>query len=88
MDVLLNGRMAEIVQAQDWELLRHVAKLAASDAPVDLAATDPVLFTKWRAAVTGFHLKGWTRMTPERVDEVRRRHEAVETMSPSDGETV
>ena len=79
LDVLLRGRMAEIAVARDWELLREVARLAQHDAPVVLASTDPALFATWRAAVTKYHLKGWTHMTPERVDAVAeqavsRRH--------------
>jgi predicted ATPase len=70
LDVLLRGRMAEIAVARDWELLREVARLAQSDAPAVLASTDPALFATWRAAVTKYHLKGWTHMTPERVDAV------------------
>ncbi len=73
LDVLLRGRMAEIAVARDWELLREVARLAQNDAPVELASTDPALFATWRAAVTKYHLKGWTHMTPERVDVVARQ---------------
>ena len=73
LDALLKGRMAEIAVARDWELLREVARLAHEDAPIALSATDPALFATWRAAVTKYHLKGWTRMTPERVDAVRQR---------------
>lgn len=80
LDALLNGRMAEIAVARDWELLREVARLAQQDAPAVLASTDPALFATWRAAVTMYHLKGWTLMTPERVDAVRQqaidRHKA------------
>jgi hypothetical protein len=36
--------------------------------PREMATTDPALFATWRAAVTKYHLKGWTHMTPERVD--------------------
>jgi hypothetical protein len=75
LDALLKGRMAEIAVARDWELLREVARLAQQDAPLDLASTDPALYETWRAAVTKFHLKGWTHMTPERVDVVQ--HQAV-----------
>jgi len=71
LDALLNGRMAAIAVARDWELLREVARLAAEDAPLELSRTDPALFANWRAAVTKYHLKGWTQMTPERVDAVR-----------------
>jgi hypothetical protein len=39
-----------------------------------LASSDPKLFERWRAAVTDFHLKGWSQMTPQRVDEVVARH--------------
>ena len=65
--------MAEIAVARDWELLREVARLAQQDAPLELASTDPALYETWRAAVTKYHLKGWTHMTPERVDVVRQQ---------------
>jgi hypothetical protein len=73
LDALLKGRMAEIAVARDWELLREMARLAQQDAPHELASTDPALYETWRAAVTKYHLKGWTHMTPERVDAVRQR---------------
>ncbi len=73
LDALLRGRMAEIAVARDWELLREVARLAQQDAPLELASTDPALYETWRAAVTKYHLKGWTHMTPERVDAVRQQ---------------
>jgi hypothetical protein len=72
LDTLLEGHIARVAKARDWELLREVARLAASDAPHDLAVTDPALFKAWRAAVTRYHLAGWTNMTPERVDEAVR----------------
>jgi len=65
--------MAEIAVARDWELLREVARLAQQDAPLALATTDPALYETWRSAVTRYHLKGWTHMTPERVDAVRQK---------------
>jgi hypothetical protein len=73
--VLLSGKIVPVARAKDWELLHEVARLAQSDAPRDLAVSDPALFESWRAAVTRFHLAGWTDMTPERVDEVRRVEE-------------
>lgn len=73
LDALLKGRMAEIAVARDWELLREVARLARQDAPLELASTDSALYETWRAAVTRYHLKGWTHMTPERVDAVRQK---------------
>jgi hypothetical protein len=73
LDALLKGRMAEVAVARDWELLREVACLAQQDAPLELASTDPALYETWRAAVTRYHLKGWTHMTPDRVDAVRQR---------------
>ena len=73
LDALLNGRMAEVAVARDWELLREIARLAHEDAPAVLASTDAALFASWRAAVTKYHLKGWTHMTPERVDAVRQK---------------
>jgi hypothetical protein len=74
LDALLNGRMAEVAVARDWELLRELARLAERDAPLELSATDPALFATWRAAVTKYHLKGWMHMTPERIDNVLRDH--------------
>lgn len=71
LNVLVGGKTAEVVRSRDWELLREVARLVQKDAPHDLAVTDPALFQSWRAAVTRFHLGGWTNMTPERIDEVR-----------------
>jgi hypothetical protein len=65
--------MAEIAVARDWELLREVARLAQQDAPLILSSTDPALFATWRAAATKYHLKGWTHMTPERVDAVAQQ---------------
>ena len=73
LDALLHGRMAQIAVAREWELLREVARLAQQDAPLALSSTDPALFATWRAAVTKYHLKGWTQMTPERVDMVRQK---------------
>jgi hypothetical protein len=34
------------------------------------------LFQAWRDAVTRFHKRGWTHMTPERVATVRRSTES------------
>ncbi len=70
LDILLRGDFVPVARAKDWELLREVARLAQSDAPLDLAMTDPALFQSWRAAVTRFHLGGWTAMSPERIDQV------------------
>ena len=70
LDALLRQKMAALVKARDWELLREVARLAQDDAPHDLAFTDPALFRTWREAVTKFHLAGYSSMTPQRVDEV------------------
>jgi hypothetical protein len=71
LDALLKGDMAKVALSRDWELLEEIARLATEDAPTDLAATDPSLFATWRAAVTKYHLKGWSNMTPERVQTVR-----------------
>ena len=73
LDVLLRGETARIAHSRDWELLREISRLAASDAPIELAATDPALFQSWRAAVTRFHVAGWSAMTPERIDQIVRR---------------
>jgi hypothetical protein len=73
LDAFLSGRMAEVAVARDWELLREIARLARDDASPELASTDPALFAAWRTAVTKYHLKGWTHMTPERIDAVLER---------------
>ena len=71
LDALLKGDIVQPIRRRDWELVREIARLAQSDAPADLAMTDAALFQTWRAAVTRFHLQGWSNMTPERVDKVR-----------------
>ncbi|MBP0439134.1 hypothetical protein [Tianweitania sediminis] len=65
--------MSSLVKERRWELLAEVARLASEDAPTDLAVTDPALFKSWREAVTRYHLRGWTRMTPERVRRLVER---------------
>jgi hypothetical protein len=70
LQALIGRKMPELAVARDWKLLEEVARLAASDAPTQLAKTDPALFEAWRAAVTYWHLAGWSNMTPERVREV------------------
>ncbi|MDT3687912.1 MAG: hypothetical protein RO009_23035 [Pseudorhodoplanes sp.] len=75
LDALIKGRMAEVLVARDWEMLREIARLAKEDAPLSLSSTDPALFMTWREAVTKYHVKGWTHMTPERIDAVCARHE-------------
>jgi hypothetical protein len=76
LDALLRGRIAETVKERDWDLLEEIARLAHGDAPPELAATDPALFQAWRDAVTRFHKRGWTHMTPERVATVQRSTES------------
>ena len=73
LDALFKGKMAAIAVSRDWELLREVARLAQQDAPPSLSSTDASLYIAWRSAVTKFHLKGWTNMTPERVDAIVAR---------------
>ena len=73
LDALLSGRMAAVALSRDWELLREVARLAQQDAPPVLSSTDPALYIAWRSAVTKYHLKGWTHVTPDRVDAVSVR---------------
>ena len=70
LDALLAGRMASVARARDFTLLEEIARLAQQDAPLALAVTDPALFDSWRAAVTRYHLAGWSEMTPERVAAV------------------
>ena len=67
LDVLLKGEMARIFIERDFELLEEVARIAQMDAPKDLAVTDPALYVTLRAAITHYHLAGWTMMTPEKV---------------------
>ena len=67
LDALLKGDMAKVALQRDFRLLAEIARLAQCDAPLELAATDPALFHSWRAAVTRYHVAGWTNMTPERV---------------------
>lgn len=70
LDALLKDEIAKVAQARNFTLLKEIARLAKQDAPVDLAATDPSLYMSWRAAVTRYHLSGWTEMTPERVSKI------------------
>lgn len=69
-DALIRGRMAAVAKARDWELLEEIARMAEVDAPIEMAATDPALFATLRAAITKYHLKGWSAMTAERVRQV------------------
>jgi hypothetical protein len=77
-DALIRGRIAAVAKARDWELLEEIARLAEADAPVEMAASDPAMYATLRAAITRFHLKGWSAMTAERVREVAREHAASE----------
>jgi hypothetical protein len=70
LDALVRGRIAAVVKARDWELLEEIARLAQADAPLELAATDPAMFATLRHAITRFHLRGWSAMTPERVRRI------------------
>ena len=70
LGALLGARMAELYLARDWQLLREVARLAQQDAPIVLAATDAALYRSFREAVTKYHLRGWSNMTPARIDAV------------------
>jgi hypothetical protein len=75
-NALIHGRIAAVVKARDWELLEEIARFVEADAPVDMAASDPAMYATLRAAITRFHLKGWSAMTAERVREVAREHAA------------
>ncbi len=72
LDALIRNRIVAVAKARDWELLEEIAVIAASDAPIDLAATDPTMFVAIRSAITRFHLAGWSHMTPDRVRAVAR----------------
>lgn len=72
LEALLRGEMAQVALRRDYELLEEIARLAQQDTPLDLAVTDPALFSSWRAAVTRYHLSGWTNMTPERVAKIAK----------------
>ena len=71
-DALIRGRMAAVAKARDWELLEEMARLAETDAPIEMAVTDPAMYATLRRAVTNFHLKGWSAMTAARVRQVAR----------------
>jgi len=70
LDALLKDEIAKVALARDFELLKEIARLAEQDAPINLAMTDPSLYSSWRSAVTRYHLSGWTEMTPDRISEV------------------
>lgn len=78
LQVLLGRSMSRLIKERNWQLLEAVARLAAEDAPRELAQTDPALFEAWRAAVTYWHIAGWGHMTPERVREVAARGAQIE----------
>lgn len=67
---LIEGSVASVAKSRDWELLEEIARIAHEDAPLDMAAVDPAMYATLRNAITRFHLKGWSEMTPERVREV------------------
>lgn len=67
IEALLHDTTVKIARRRDWELLEEIARIAQADAPLDMAMTDPAMFVTLRNAITRYHLKGWTRMTPERV---------------------
>jgi len=73
LDALIQSRIAAVAKTRDWELLAEIARLAEIDAPLDWAASDPAMFATLRSAITRFHLKGWSAMTPERVRQVARK---------------
>jgi hypothetical protein len=68
--VLIRGRVVAVVKARDWELLEEVARIVEADVPIAMAASDPAMFVTLRAAITRYHLKGWSHMTAERVRQV------------------
>lgn len=74
-DALIRGKIVPVIQRRDWELLEAIAQMAEADAPPELAGTDPALYATLRAAITRFHLKGWSYMTAERVRQVAHRHQ-------------
>jgi hypothetical protein len=73
IDALIRGATVSVAKRHDWELLEEIARIAQMDAPTDMAVTDPAMFVMLRNAITRFHLKGWSRMTPERVRSVAAR---------------
>jgi hypothetical protein len=72
-DALIRGHMVAVFKMRDWELLEEIARLAEADAPIAMAASDPAMFATLRAAITRYHLKGWSHMTAERVRQVAAR---------------
>lgn len=75
MDALIRDATVSVAKRHDWELLEEIARIVQADAPIDMAATDPAMFVTLRNAITRFHLKGWTRMTPERVRTIATREQ-------------
>lgn len=76
LEALLRGDMAKLALAREFRLLAEVARLAQWDAPTAFAGTDPALYQAWRAAVTRFHLAGWTHMTAQRVTAIATQENA------------
>lgn len=52
---------AELANARRWDELRAVRELIISDAPEDLAMTDPALYKKLRDRITELRMCGWGR---------------------------
>ncbi|MEY4576913.1 MAG: hypothetical protein RL701_1616 [Pseudomonadota bacterium] len=82
LTALLKGEIAKVAVTRNFRLLEEIARLARSDAPLELATTDPALYASWRSAVTRFHISGWTEMTPERVASIAAV--AISPTAPSD----
>ena len=73
-EALLSGNFIAVIRERDFELLEIIAEIVESDIDVELAATDPSRFIALRNAVTKFHVKGFSHMTPARVREIRSKY--------------
>ena len=69
-DALIRNRVFAVMKARDWELLHAIARYAEQDVNPRIARSDPSRYRLLRAGVTGFHLKGLTHLTPERICHV------------------
>jgi hypothetical protein len=69
-DFVIRGGVVAVVKARDWELLEEVARIVEANVPAAMAAADPAMYVTLRAAITRYHLKGWSHMTAARVRQV------------------
>lgn len=71
---LINKTVFKVMAERDWELLIMIAEIAQHDADIRLARTDPSRFIQMRNAITAWHLKGLSRITPAKIRRALSRH--------------